>query len=144
MPRGPRAALTLSWFSTLQYARTTPIQVLALGFPESPELGLLGCARVWRAVRLVNAMVGVTQAEREKVEAQLGQTRVALAEMDVEKERAEQALRREVEANGGGDAQQQRAFFAGHGGGYPGPRQRGCWPAPPDPLILKPKRAMIL
>ena len=43
MPRGPRAAL--SWFSTLQYATTTPIQVLALGVPESPELGLLGCAR---------------------------------------------------------------------------------------------------
>ena len=35
MPRGPRAAL--SWFSTLQYARTTPIQVLALGVPESSE-----------------------------------------------------------------------------------------------------------
>ena len=43
MPRGPRAAL--SWFSTLQYATTTPIQVLALGVPESSELGLLGCAR---------------------------------------------------------------------------------------------------
>ena len=65
---------------------------------QSKTLRLLGCARVWRAVRLVNAMVGVTQAEREKVEAQLGQTRVALAEMEVEKERAEQALRREVEA----------------------------------------------
>ena len=43
LPRGPRAAL--SWFATLQYATTTPIQVLALGVPESPELGLLGCAR---------------------------------------------------------------------------------------------------
>ena len=43
MPRGPRAAL--SWFSTLQYATTTPIQVLALSVPESSELGLLGCAR---------------------------------------------------------------------------------------------------
>lgn len=65
---------------------------------QSKTLRLLGCVRVWRAVRLVNAMVGASEAEREKVEAQLGQTRVALAEMQVEKERAEQALRRELEA----------------------------------------------